>query len=192
MPPLSLRLWGQKHCHRFGRCVLLDHVVDSGVYCICIDEHGIVACISEADDPLPAEFLAPGKPPEAWPSLRLKRAADGRARWTFDDGSDIDDVGVLAASKAASRPTLSEAGRQAIVAAIYGYYRQHVLEPSVVGFLSILEKQFARSDLYLFELLQNAVDEGAKRVEVQLVSTPAVGLRFTHDGNGFSPLDGSR
>lgn len=38
------------------------------------------------------------------------------------------------------------------------YYAQQVLEPSVRGFLSVLEKQFARSDLYLFELLQNAVD----------------------------------
>ncbi len=56
------------------------------------------------------------------------------------------------------------------------------------SFLSILEKQFSRSDLYLFELLQNAVDEGAMRVRVEMRSSP-VGLRFTHDGNGFSPLD---
>ena len=67
-------------------------------------------------------------------------------------------------------PPLLEAGRRAIVSAIHGYYRQHVLEPSVAGFLSILEKQFARSDLYLFELLQNAVDEGARRVEVPMTS----------------------
>lgn len=36
-----------------------------------------------------------------------------------------------------------------------------VREPVVSGFLSILQKQFPRNDLYLFELLQNAVDDGA-------------------------------
>ena len=56
------------------------------------------------------------------------------------------------------------------------------------SFLSILEKQFARSDLYLFELLQNAVDEGARHVAVELTRSPP-GLRFAHDGKGFSPLD---
>ena len=75
-----------------------------------------------------------------------------------------------------------------VVGAIHEYYLQHVLEPSVAGFLSILEKQFARSDLYLFELLQNAVDEGARRVTVELTRSPP-GLRFAHDGAGFTPLD---
>ena len=51
------------------------------------------------------------------------------------------------------RSPLSEAGRRLVVASIESYYRQHVLEPSVAGFLSILDKQFARTDLYLFELL---------------------------------------
>ena len=87
------------------------------------------------------------------------------------------------------RSPLSEAGRRLVVASIESYYRQHVLEPSVAGFLSILDKQFARTDLYLFELLQNAVDEGAMNVSVQLQTAPRAGLRFSHDGNGFSPLD---
>ena len=39
-------------------------------------------------------------------------------------------------------------------------------EPSVQGFLSVLEKQFPRSDLYVFELLQNAIDEGAQEVRL--------------------------
>ena len=74
------------------------------------------------------------------------------------------------------------------MAAIESYYKQHVLEPSVAGFLSILEKQFARADLYLFELLQNAVDEGAMSVRVDVQASPP-SLRFAHDGKGFSPLD---
>eukprot|EP00966_Prymnesium_polylepis_P036610 849506-Prymnesium_polylepis.1 len=57
-----------------------------------------------------------------------------------------------------------------------------------MGFLSILEKQFARADLYLFELLQNAVDEGSLDIRVELLSSPP-GLRFSHDGSRFTPLD---
>jgi hypothetical protein len=51
-----------------------------------------------------------------------------------------------------------------IVDSIHRYYSLQVLEPSIKGFLSILEKQFPRNDLYLFELLQNAVDDGAMKV----------------------------
>jgi len=43
---------------------------------------------------------------------------------------------------------------RAITEAIHRYYERQVLEPSIRGFLSILEKQFPRNDLYLFELLQ--------------------------------------
>ena len=64
-----------------------------------------------------------------------------------------------------------------MVGAIRAYYEQHVLEPSVKGFLSILEKQFPRADLYLFELLQNAVDDGATRICVELQTAPAPALR---------------
>ena len=56
------------------------------------------------------------------------------------------------------------------------------------GFLRILEKQFPRSDLYVFELLQNAIDEGARRVRVRL-SPKADSITFEHDGACFTPLD---
>ena len=60
-----------------------------------------------------------------------------------------------------------------------------VLEPSIRGFLSILEKQFPRNDLYLFELLQNAVDDGAAAVKLKQT---AHGIVFLHDGRGFTPM----
>ena len=86
------------------------------------------------------------------------------------------------------------------------YYAQQVLEPSVRGFLTVLEKQFARSDLYLFELLQNAVDDGASDIQMMVVrgnntgnssngngnssaSGGGGGLSFSHNGRAFTPLD---
>ena len=50
----------------------------------------------------------------------------------------------------------------------------------------MLEKQFARSDLYLFELLQNAVDDGATVVEFTMRDNV---LHVTHNGRPFTPLD---
>ena len=80
---------------------------------------------------------------------------------------------------------LTLAGRKFVVGAIHAYYEQHVLEPSVKP--SILEKQFPRADLYLFELLQNAVDDGATRIHVE---PHRAGARAAaRDGRGFSPLD---
>ena len=85
-----------------------------------------------------------------------------------------------------------------ITNAIRHYYSQQILEPSVRGFLSVLEKQFARSDLYLFELLQNAVDDGATVVEFSLKQPPTnnsnqnattASLQMTHNGRSFTPLD---
>jgi hypothetical protein len=84
-----------------------------------------------------------------------------------------------------------------------------VLEPSIRGFLAILEKQFSRNDLYLFELLQNAVDDGADTVVLKSLPAPPPspsssssssssrggqqldqrGLLFCHNGKSFSPLD---
>ena len=112
---------------------------------------------------------------EPWPTLTLTRTAGGAPAWQ--------------GAAPAERAPLTLAGRKFVVGAIRAYYEQHVLEPSVKGFLSILEKQFPRADLYLFELLQNAVDDGATRINVELQTAPAPALRLTHDGRGFSPLD---
>ena len=75
------------------------------------------------------------------------------------------------------------------------YYGGQVLEPSTQGFLSIIEKSFPRSDLYLFELLQNAVDDGASSVSFRVHSGGrgggggGGGLAFHHNGRAFTPLD---
>jgi hypothetical protein len=96
---------------------------------------------------------------------------------------------------------------QRIVEAIERYYARQVLEPSIRGFLSILEKQFPRNDLYLFELLQNAVDDGASHVcfkshkgdamtggksnnnSSSSSSNDGGGLEFFHNGRCFTALD---
>jgi hypothetical protein len=96
---------------------------------------------------------------------------------------------------------------QRITEAIQRYYARQVLEPSVRGFLSILEKTFPRNDLYLFELLQNAVDDGAMHVcFYPLVSHPAMhpsgrkalipsisqgvnSLEVVHNGRNFNAMD---
>jgi len=202
MSRLSLRLWAQTRCTLIiGRCILLEHAGEPNV-CLCIDAHGVAAIVFEAGRLPSAEALAEGSPaPQPWPALRLERSADGKsARWQGADGAELDEAAARVACAPSARAPLHEAGRRAIVSAIHNYYQQHVLEPSVAGFLSILEKQFARSDLYLFELLQNAVDEGARHVEVAMLpgggggssggrGPAAAGLRFSHDGHGFSPLD---
>ncbi len=83
-----------------------------------------------------------------------------------------------------------------IIEGINRYYSRQVLEPAIRGFLSILEKQFPRNDLYLFELLQNAVDDGAMYVIFKSISRnnisnnkDAEGLFFLHNGRPFNSLD---
>ena len=189
---LSLRLWAQSHApHVVGKAnVLLEH----GGIVLCLDATGIACIVCEAGglEPSAAGLQAPGGGSEPWPLLQLHRDADGGAKWaSWAVGEcSCQSLSVAAARELVSkeRLRLSEAGRRMVVGAIHDYYLHHVLEPSVAGFLSILEKQFARSDLYLFELLQNAVDEGAWRVAVELQRSPP-GLRFSHDGACFTPLD---
>jgi len=83
-----------------------------------------------------------------------------------------------------------------ILESIERYYSRQVLEPSIRGFLAILEKQFPRNDLYLFELLQNAVDDGANNINMTSLKSIGTaggggqgGIHFCHNGRGFTPLD---
>jgi len=190
---LALRLWAQTPCNSvFGKCVLLEHEDD---YVLCVDAEGIACVVCEDGAARPTAALATGAGiEEPWPALQLRRLASGEPAWVIWPAGaaahqELRGEGAAQAHvRAAARPPLTEAGRMAFVRAIHAYFRQHVLEPSVAGFLSILEKQFSRSDLYLFELLQNAVDEGAMRVSLSLSESPPA-LRFTHDGKSFTPLD---
>ena len=123
MATLSLRLWAQPHVEaKLGRCVLLDR--SPGVV-IAVDESGIVAVVLEASTATETN-IAPGSPPEPWPTLTLTRTAGGAPAWQ--------------GAAPAERAPLTLAGRKFVVGAIRAYYEQHVLEPSVKGFLSILEK----------------------------------------------------
>ena len=88
------------------------------------------------------------------------------------------------------KAVLHSSSAQRIVNGIFEYYKTQILEPSVRGFLFILEKQFPRNDLYLFELLQNAVDDGASFVSFKCFSSPDNEMvRVTHNGRRFTPLD---
>ena len=88
------------------------------------------------------------------------------------------------------KKTLHSPVAKKIVNGIYEYYKTQILEPSVRGFLFILEKQFPRNDLYLFELLQNAVDDGASFVSFKCIRNLNGGtVRVTHNGRRFTPLD---
>jgi hypothetical protein len=85
------------------------------------------------------------------------------------------------------------------VKAIHAYYERQVMEPAVKGFLSLLEKQFPRNSLYLFELLQNAVDDGATTVTFASAPDPSVSgsssqqahtsLVVSHNGRKFTAMD---
>ena len=76
------------------------------------------------------------------------------------------------------------------VVARYDLYRRRVqvLEPSTQGFLSIVEKQFPQTELYLFELLQNSVDDGASEVAFRLREKPSPALEFSHNVRTLRPL----
>ena len=154
---------------------------------LIIDAEGIAAVACEGPGREPDACLVPGA---EWPQLQLVRQSDGTAQWlSWQHGQPSRPIGA-AHVRSVARAVLTDAARRCIVGAIHDYYMQTVLEPSVKGFLSILEKQFPRADLYLFELLQNAVDDGAESIVVELVaSASAPSLRLTHDGRGFSPLD---
>ena len=191
MSRLALRLWAQQHITRaIGKSHVLLSSPTTAELVLCFDESGVACAICEAPGMRPTNSLSADEP---WPTIQLHRRSDGGAiwvSWPLDAASptEISSTAVKESLRQ-NRPALTEAGRRLVVSAIESYYLQHVLEPSVAGFLSILEKQFARSDLYLFELLQNAVDEGARSVKVELIRSQSGGLRFQHDGKGFSPLD---
>eukprot|EP00929_Paragymnodinium_shiwhaense_P058034 TRINITY_DN29073_c0_g1_i1.p1 TRINITY_DN29073_c0_g1~~TRINITY_DN29073_c0_g1_i1.p1 ORF type:complete len:2453 (+),score=733.32 TRINITY_DN29073_c0_g1_i1:150-7508(+) len=130
---------------------------------------------------------AVGIPPRDLPKLTLVRGFGPGLTWLYE-GSPIRqqpkqqfrDMALNVAIK------ITEPIAEVAVRTIQRYYKVQVLEPSTRGFLSILEKQFARSDLYLFEILQNAVDDGA--LFVSFDPNPK-GLAVKHNGRRFNALD---
>ena len=147
MSRLQLRLWASTPCNRVleSKCILLEHAVGAGESVVlAIDARGLAAVVTEAGGVAPTSAIAGTSEP--WPTLQLHRTADGKARWMswpYGAASPTALTAEAARTMAAdpARAALTDAGRRAIVAAIHGYYVQHVLEPSVAGFLSVLEKQ---------------------------------------------------
>jgi hypothetical protein len=68
--------------------------------------------------------------------------------------------------------------------------RNHRLlnDDQVRGLFAPLKRQFARAEYYLFELLQNAVDDGASHVQVR-VEDSEQRLVLQHNGRPFTPVD---
>lgn len=173
---LPLRLTSEAAAReKLGHCFVLP-TEDEERACLIVNEDGLVAVALNSDigDSDLAGILKCDI--KCLPITRL-RMPD--AVWVEAGSSDLVCCG-------GAKPHPGCAVPQRIVEAINRYYSRQVLEPSIRGFLSILEKQFPRNDLYVFELLQNAVDDGATTVCFSLTST---GLRFTHDGRPFSALD---
>jgi hypothetical protein len=151
-PRLALRLWAQAHVARLigKQHVLLEHAAEPGVV-LCLDALGLLCIVTEEGGvaPTAAGLSAPGGGREPWPLLQLHRVG-ASARWfSWAVGAatptELSTSAAQALATSKSRAPLLEPGRRMLIAAIEGYYMQHVLEPSVAGFLSILEKQFSRS-----------------------------------------------
>ena len=189
MPPLPLRLAAEAPATEvLGPSFCLQAPDDEQGVCIIADSAGIAAVAVER--PWPARELAAelGLPEAEAPRLQLVRERGDAMVWHADGERCASAAAARAAHGARARPPLSRAQARRVVKGIDAYYARAVLEPAVRGFLSILEKQFPRSDLYLFELLQNAVDDGARTIRVDACARTG-GLTLRHDGRRFSPLD---
>ncbi|CAJ1356477.1 unnamed protein product [Effrenium voratum] len=156
---------------------------------LVVTESGLVAVAFEAAMHPMQAAQAVGLPEQDVPPLWLVRssAVPGKAMaWSWQ-GQALPSQSPATVQEAARRAArMSEAVAEVVVRTIQRYYAVQVLEPSTRGFLSILEKQFARSDLYLFEVLQNAVDDGALHVCFEPTQR---GLAVKHDGRRFTALD---
>ena len=167
---------------------------DLGIFALAIDEYDV----NEQHLQYPS-LATLGLSPEHFPKVILKRpksSSSSSPLWYLVNSSEVmksvpsvinpTDLAKLRTDKNIRPAALDASTAALIVNSIQLYYQHQVLEPSVKGFLRILSMQFPRNDLYLFELLQNAVDDGARNVSFTIIPG---GLRFLHDGRRFNPLD---
>ena len=169
-------------------CAVID-IAKNAAYSIVIFSHGVAALVGDSED----RSLSVRDVDSRLPRFALCVAASGAVSWAEKiDASHRyapgrpPTPGDLRRGAAAVDET--SGWRDVVVASIANYYGLQALEPSVRGFLAILEKQFDRSDAYVWELLQNGVDDGAEAVRVERLPRNG-GLRVSHDGRPFSPLD---
>ena len=189
---LPRRLRAERDCvELLGKgCCVVD-LAGCERYAIVISSQGVAAIVGDvADGRLVVDADAGGGAP--LPAFAIGARSDGTQRWLgYVSGSGgtyepcpkprADDVRRGAAKAEGKWPAV-------IIASIARYYGLQALEPSVRGFLAILEKQFDRADAYVWELLQNGVDDGATQVVVERLSERR-GVRVSHDGRRFTPLD---
>ena len=181
MSALPLRLYSEPIARDIlGSGTFVLPSKDEEAVCLIVNSSGLVALALQApmSNSMISEILELG---ENIPSCRLIR---GDRVFTGKQQSWEASAGPCCHCRDSSSCKVA----QRIVEGIHRYYARQVLEPSIRGFLSILEKQFPRNDLYLFELLQNAVDDGASHVCFKSYKKDG-GLEFFHNGRGFNPLD---
>ena len=171
---------------RLGNCFIIPSKDDENRVCMIIGEDGLLALALDKIDYTDKELEGIlGLDAACLPQLRvIVDTAKNSYTWIGPAVADKRDP--VSRQCDCADPAHRCLAPQRIVEGIHKYYARQVLEPSIRGFLSILEKQFPRNDLYLFELLQNAVDDGASIVSF---STTRDALEFTHNGKRFTALD---
>ena len=201
---LPLRIRAEKHAsNKFGekQTFILPSKEENEV-CLIIHDSGLVAVVVSNQDSLETQqrlcTLLGINDSSSLPKYCLiiedssERASTSnssdssrRNSWWIETSTGTDASGVSKEAMVESAICSQDSSR-AIVEAIERYYGRQVLEPSIRGFLSILEKQFPSNNLYLFELLQNAVDDGASIVKFKATDR---GIVFMHDGREFTSMD---
>ena len=128
-------------------------------------------------------------PPDGFGGLQLALAREaGEPRWyvrgrrAWETLSETSALELLDAADVEP----DEALRQMVVCAIHRDHERQLADNLLAGFVKRLDQQFPRAELYLFELLQNAVDEGAQRVSFEMRDGSLV---FQHDGEAFNASD---
>ena len=163
-PKLPLRLQAEAHIKAaFPDAFVLPSIQEEHL-CLVVDDRGLIALV--LNNPLSIKevtSLLELPDSSAVPSFALLISSDGKVRWVDFTVPSLPTIRTPRTIELNERVTPAVAC--IITKAIHRYYERQVLEPSIRGFLSILEKQFPRNDLYLFELLQNAVDDGAMHVK---------------------------
>lgn len=172
-------------------CFILPSADEENL-CFAISNHGLVAFVMN-HELTPQDLGELTQLPQAhWPRYSIVRSqSKSEFLWYFNGNQcqkipSQEEILTSLHDQPLTRPVA-----KMILESITRYYARQVLEPSIRGFLGILEKQFPRNDLYLFELLQNSVDDGASMVILKSfgLTSDSPGLFFCHNGRSFSPLD---
>ena len=128
---------------------------------------------------------------EELPSLLVVTLSEERLEWkrlSSDGWVAIDEEDVINALTTAKgqSPTMELAKR--IILKIHAENQDAINSRLTQGFLSLLNRTFQRKDLYVFELLQNAIDENALEVVFKIEEAGRC-LVVEHSGCPFTAAD---